>query len=92
MFGEAPRETRNLLSRRNCSDAGYCGTADCRPLITRYEVGTLVVDIVDARTKRLIWRGWAQDSLDGLLGDRDRVRHTIDEGVTRMFATLRPVR
>jgi hypothetical protein len=72
--------------------SGYCVTADCRPRITRYEVGTLVVDIVDARTNKLIWRGWAQDSLDGVLGNRDRVRHTVDEGVTHMFATLRPVK
>jgi len=68
--------------------SGYCATADCRPRVTRYEAGTLVVDIVDARTNRLIWRGWAQDSLDGVLGNRDRVRHTVDESVSRMFSTL----
>lgn len=69
-------------------DHGYCATADCRPRVTRYEAGTLVVDIVDSRTSRLIWRGWAQDSLDGVLGNRDRTRHTVDESVKRMFATL----
>jgi hypothetical protein len=69
---------------------GYCVTEDCRPSVTRYEAGTLVVDIVDARTSRLIWRGWAQDSLDGVLGNRDRIRHTVDDSVERMFSTLRP--
>jgi hypothetical protein len=73
-------------------DHGYCVTADCRPRVTRYEAGTLVVDVIDARTSRLIWRGWAQDSLEGVLGNRDRVRHTVDEGVTRMFATFPPVK
>ena len=29
--------------------------------------GTLVIDMVDARTNRLIWRGWAIDSLSGIL-------------------------
>jgi hypothetical protein len=67
---------------------GYCVEAECRPRITRYEAGTLVVDIIDARSHRLIWRGWAQDSLDSVVGNRDRVRHTIDDGVTRMFVTL----
>ena len=47
------------------------------------EAGTLVVDIVDARTDRLIC--WAQDSVEGVLGNRDRLGRKIDEGVTRMF-------
>jgi hypothetical protein len=68
--------------------SGYCVTADCRPRVTRFEAGTLVVDIIDTRTNRLIWRGWAQDRLDRVLGDEDRVRHAIDDSVTRMFSTL----
>jgi hypothetical protein len=71
-------------------DRGYCATADCRPRVTRYEAGTLVVDIVDARTSRLIWRGWAQDSLNRMLGNGARVRQTIDESVTRMFEAFPP--
>ena len=57
-------------------------------MITHYEAGTLVVDIIDARTQRLIWRGWAQDSVEDVLGNRDRVRQTVEEGVSRMFATF----
>jgi hypothetical protein len=68
--------------------AGYCVTVDCRPRVTRYEVGTLVIDVVDVRTSRLIWRGWAQGSLDGVLGHRDRLRHAVDQSVTRMFTTF----
>jgi hypothetical protein len=67
---------------------GYCTTADCRPRVTRYEASTLVVDIVDARSNVLVWRGWAQDSVGGMMGNRDRQRRQIDEGVGRMFATL----
>jgi Domain of unknown function (DUF4136) len=69
-----------------------CVTADCGPRLTHHEVGTLVVDVVDARTNRLIWRGWAQDSVQGVLGNRDRVRQTVEEGVSRMFATFPPSR
>jgi hypothetical protein len=72
--------------------SGYCTTVDCQPpvtsRVTRHEAGTLVVDIIDARTQRLIWRGWAQDSVEDVLGHRDRVRQTVEEGVSRMFATF----
>jgi hypothetical protein len=74
------------------SERGYCVNADCRPRVTRYEAGTLVVDIVDAKTSRLIWRGWASNSVDGVLDNSNRMRRTIDEGVTRMFSTRRPAR
>jgi len=47
-----------------------------------------VVDIVDQRTDRLIWRGWAQGSVEGVLDNKGRLRQKIDEGVTRMFARL----
>ena len=67
---------------------GYCSTADCQPRVTRYEAGTLVVDIVDAASNVLIWRGWAQGSLEGVLGNRDRLRRRIDESVRQMFETL----
>ena len=67
---------------------GYCATTDCQPRVTRYEAGTLVVDIVDAASNVLIWRGWAQGSLDGVLGNRERLRRRIDESVQQMFETL----
>jgi len=71
---------------------GSCATTDCQPRVTRYEAGTLVGDIVDAASNVLIWRGWAQGSLDGVLGNRDRLRRRIDESVRQMFETLPPVR
>ena len=67
---------------------GYCMAPDCRPRVARYEAGTLVVDIIDARTNRLIWRGWARDSVEDVIGNRDQVRHTVDEGIARMFSTF----
>jgi hypothetical protein len=52
----------------------------------------LVVDIVDAASNVLIWRGWAKGSLEGVLGNRERLRRRIDDSVTQMFETLPPVR
>jgi hypothetical protein len=54
----------------------------------RYEAGTLVVDIVDASTNVLMWRGWASGSVEGVLGNRDRLRRRIDNDVAGMFETL----
>ena len=74
---------------REESYSGNCVDDDvCPARVIEYEAGTLVVDIVDERTDRLIWRGWAQDSVEGVLGNRDRLRRKIDEGVTRMFERL----
>ena len=53
-------------------DYESCVGAGCQPPVTVYEAGTLVVDIVDTRTNRVIWRGWAQDSVEGVLDDRDK--------------------
>ena len=68
---------------------GYPATVDGRPTVTRYEAGTLIVDIIDRESNVLIWRGWAQGSVEGILGNGDQMRRRIDESVTRMFETLR---
>jgi hypothetical protein len=67
---------------------GYCDGAACPPETIQYEAGTLVVDLVDARTNKLIWRGWAQNSVEDMLHDRDRMARTIDQAVTEMMKRL----
>lgn len=67
---------------------GYCQGADCQSWVIEYEAGTLVLDVIDARTNQLIWRGWAQDSVEDALGNRDTMVKKIDEAVTRMLATF----
>jgi hypothetical protein len=69
---------------------GYCDGAACPPETIQYEAGTLVVDLVDARTNKLIWRGWAQNSVEDMLHDRDRMARTIDQAVTEMMKRLPP--
>jgi hypothetical protein len=61
---------------------GYT-TGSHPPEIIEYEQGTLVVDVVDARTNRLVWRGWAQDGV--ITEDQDRLHRQLDDGVPRMF-------
>ena len=64
---------------------GYCGENGCDVPTVRYEAGTLVVDVIDARTNRLIWRGWAQGAVAGMLADQDVMARQINEAVARMF-------
>jgi hypothetical protein len=65
---------------------GYQEDDERRPSV--YEAGTFVLDFVDVRTNRLVWRGWAEDSVDGLIDNQDWLEKKIDEAVTRILETL----
>jgi hypothetical protein len=69
---------------------GYCYGVDCPSDVIEYEAGTLVLDIVDGRTNRVIWRGWAQNTVEGVLDNEDEMARQINEAVTRMLARLPP--
>jgi len=69
---------------------GYCYDEDCKAWATDYEAGTLVLDLVDARANQVIWRGWAQDSVEDLLDNGDRMARKVREAVSRMLARLPP--
>ena len=64
---------------------GYCGENGCDVPTLRYEAGTLVIDVIDARTNRLIWRGWAQSAVKGMLENEDTMARQINEAIARMF-------
>lgn len=59
---------------------------DCEPYV--YDAGTIVVDLVDARTNRLVWRGWAEGSIDGAIDDQTFMERRIDEAVARIMERL----
>jgi hypothetical protein len=67
---------------------GYCATEGCQVGTISYEAGTIVLDVVDTRTNRVIWRGWAQDSMEGVLDNPDRMESRINEAVKRMLERL----
>jgi hypothetical protein len=67
---------------------GYCYDVECTTRVIEYEAGTLVLDVVDRRTNRLIWRGWAQDSVNKMLKDRDHMSTEIARAIDGMFATF----
>jgi hypothetical protein len=58
---------------------------NCEPAIAEYEQGTIVVDIMNAKTDKLVWRGWAQDNIQGLIDNQEAMRRHIERSVVRMF-------
>lgn len=69
---------------------GYCNTDDCPGFVNDYEAGTLVLDVVDNHTNKVIWRGWAQDTVEPMLNNSDTMERKINEAVTRMMKMFPP--
>jgi hypothetical protein len=65
-----------------------CIVEECRPDV--FDAGTLMVDLMDRRTERLAWRGWAEGSFDGVIDDQQWMETTIDKAVARILARLPP--
>jgi hypothetical protein len=66
-------------------DRGYSSD---EPSVIEYEQGTLVIDIVNTHTNKVVWRGWAQDSVQGMIDNQARMEKQIDEAVTKMMKLL----
>ncbi len=54
--------------------------------VRKYKEGTLIVDIIDARTKQLAWRGWAVSVLHG----RENAAEDIQASVKKMLHRYPP--
>ncbi|RKH46318.1 DUF4136 domain-containing protein [Corallococcus llansteffanensis] len=57
--------------------------------LRQYDVGTLILDVVDAKAKTLVWRGTAQRNL----GDSPSIQSNpkkLEEGVTKMLERFPP--
>ena len=66
---------------------GYC-YGNCQPQVVDFEQGTLVIDVVDAATGKVVWRGWAQDVMNGVIDDQRRLEKQVDESVDKMMVLL----
>ena len=67
---------------------GHCVDNDCRPDV--YDLGTLTVDVMDVRTNRLVWRGWAERGFDRVIDDQRAMERTVDDVVARILARWPP--
>jgi hypothetical protein len=63
------------------------GFGDATTTEDTYKVGTLVVDLFDSNTKKLIWRGSASDTLSD---KSDKNIKNLDKGVEKMFDHFPP--
>jgi Domain of unknown function (DUF4136) len=63
------------------------GFGDATTTVDTYKVGTLVVDLFDANTKKLIWRGSSSDTLSD---KSDKNITNLDKGVQKMFNHFPP--
>jgi len=67
-------------------EGAYCDDYDCRPYV--YEAGTLFIDLIDRQTNRLVWRGWAEGSVDGLIDQQDLLDERVSEAVELIAGQL----
>ena len=67
---------------------GWYGYGGPQYVQEKYESGTVVVDMVDARTKRLIWRGAVQNAV----GDPTRISQNLAKQVERIVEQFPQVR
>jgi hypothetical protein len=65
-----------------------CVGDECRPKVAGYDAGTLVIDMVDTRTQRVVFRGWAEHRLEDMLDDLPLVHRRISDAVHRIFGKL----
>lgn len=66
---------------------GFGGFGESTTTEQDYKEGTLVVDLYDAKTKQLIWRGSAEDTLSSKAEKNEK---NLDKGVAKMFKKFPP--
>ena len=66
---------------------GWRGPVTTTSRVLTYQVGTLVLDLYDARSKDAIWRGTASDTLSN---NPKNVKRSMEEGVRQIFAKFPP--
>ena len=78
--------TQKIDSRNLVAEYDACGAGNCAPYV--YDAGTLFIDLVDRRTNRLVWRGWAAGSIEGVIDDQEWLEKRIDQVVARILDRL----
>ena len=66
---------------------GGGGFGDATTTTETYQVGTLVIDLFDTKTKQLIWRGTASDTLSN---NSNKNIENLNKGVEKLFKKFPP--
>ena len=73
--------TQQILSRE--LDRAYGACDDCRPEV--FDAGTLFIDFVDRRAIKVVWRGWAEGAIAGVIDNQSSMEATVDGAVARIL-------
>ena len=68
------------------ADEKYALCEDCRPSV--FDAGTVTLDLVDAGTNKLVWRGWAERSIQGVLENQEWMERDVNQAVATIFERL----
>jgi len=66
---------------------GFGGIGEATTTTETYKEGTLVVDLFDAKTKQLVWRGSSSDTLSN---NSNKNIQNMDKDVVKMFKNFPP--
>lgn len=69
---------------------GVAWPVDTRREITSYTDGTVVVCLLDAKTRRVVWQGQAEDVLRLPVGNPEQATKQISHAVTRILDKFPP--
>ena len=72
---------------RRFGGGGFGGFGDATTTTETYQVGTVVVDLFDTKTKQLLWRGTASDTLSN---NSSKNIENLNKGVEKMFKQFPP--
>jgi hypothetical protein len=67
----------------------YAGWSSADTMITSYDEGSIIIDLADAKIKRLLWRGTVSDVMDPSRTPVERAKR-IDQAVTKAFKAFPP--
>jgi Domain of unknown function (DUF4136) len=66
---------------------GGGGLGEATTTTETYKVGTLILDLFDTKTKKLLWRGSSSDTLSN---NSDKNTKNLDKGVEKLFKKFPP--
>lgn len=68
------------------ADLVYRSCPDCTPYVC--DVGSLTIDMVDGRTRALLWRGWAEGDIGNIIDNQQALDDQVGRAVARILERL----
>jgi hypothetical protein len=63
--------------------SGYTSGDDPPPFV--YEAGALTIDVVDPTVGKVVWRGWAESNVSGVIDNQRWMEERIDQIVAKIM-------